>query len=615
MSTEKEYRILHIEDSPIDVDLVLRVLKKAGLNFRHHVVDNKDGLLQAFDSFDPNVILCDHSLPQFDSFMAFEIYKEKNPDIAFILVTGSVSEEYAVEMMRKGIDDYLLKENLQRLPTAIENAFTKREKEKLRRLAEMKLANSEMLLNKAQQLARIGSIERNLITGKETWSNEIFRILGLAPDEIEASPEELLNFIHPDDHGFVTNNIERGQTELRDMSFYNRIVRKDGKVRHVHFESKFELDKNQNPVRLIGILQDITEKVLADAEKEFDRKNLSALINNTNDLIWSVDKDFKLISSNQAFEQVMHVITRRPVKKGTNVLFESGFEKELVLRWKEHYERAFKGEIFKIVEFYQEAWSEISFYPIRKGITVIGTACYSHDITERKKSEQEILNKNEQLKDLTSHLQNIREEERTTISREIHDELGQQLTALKMDIDWVKHKHNGSDPKVGSKLQEMLKMSDNVINTVRRISADLRPAIIDDLGLIAALEWKCHDFEEKTGVGCKFLSTVKERKFENHFGINAYRILQETLTNVSRHSKATSVTVSVHESDEELFMEITDNGVGIDKDRVKNGKTLGIVGMKERAALLGGKLSIEGAPGKGTNTRVTLPLKNEYINS
>jgi signal transduction histidine kinase len=161
----------------------------------------------------------------------------------------------------------------------------------------------------------------------------------------------------------------------------------------------------------------------------------------------------------------------------------------------------------------------------------------------------------------------------------------------------------------------MLKMSDNVINTVRRISADLRPAIIDDLGLIAALEWKCHDFEEKTGVGCKFISTVKERKFENHFGINAYRILQETLTNVSRHSKATSVTVSVHESDEELFMEIADNGVGIDKDREKNGKTLGIVGMKERAALLGGKLSIEGEPGKGTNTKLILPLKNEYINS
>src|SRR6185312_12965383 len=246
---------------------------------------------------------------------------------------------------------------------------------------------------------------------------------------------------------------------------------------------------------------------------------------------------------------------------------------------------------------------------------VIGTACFSHDITERKKIEKEILQKNEQLKNLTTHLQHVREEERSTISREIHDELGQQLTALKMDIDWIRHKQNNPDEAVTTKLQEMLKMSDGIISTIRRISSDLRPAIIDDLGLIAALEWKCNDFEEKMGIPCQFISNVKERKFENNFGINTYRILQETLTNISRHAAAKSVTVSVSENETELCLEIADDGKGISNENVSNGKTLGIIGMKERAALLGGKLTIEGAKNKGTRTKLILPIKNEYTNS
>jgi signal transduction histidine kinase/CheY-like chemotaxis protein len=731
-----EYRILHIEDSATDVDLVKRILKKAGLHFQYFVADTKESLIKGLTSFNPNVILCDHSLPQFDSVQAFEIYEEMTPDIAFLLVTGSVSEEYAVEMMRKGIDDYLIKDNLQRLPKAIENAYTKREKERLRKLAEAKLEQSELLLNKAQQIARIGSWELNLKTGKEIWSNEIFRILGLKPEEVVPSHQRLLSFIHPGDLDFVTNNVDRAHAEFRDMSFYSRIIREDNSVRHIHYESKFEFDKQQKPLRLNGIIQDITEKVLADAEKEFDQKNLSALINNTTDLIWSVNKDFKLITSNLAFDQVVKLLSRKPLIKGGNIL-ETEFDEERLARWQKYYTRAFSGETFSIIEEYESSWSEISFYPIRKGTSIIGTACYSRDITEKllaegkrefdrknlsalinntedliwsididfkmitsnsafdkrmklllgkhiangdnilqpgfgaerlalfkkfyedafsgktfteteyndgtwseisfypiskenkvigtacysrniteqKNTEQDILQKNEQLKNLTSHLQHIREEERTSIAREIHDELGQQLTALKMDIDWVLHKQDDAEEAVVNKLDEMLHMSDGIINTIRRISSDLRPAIIDDLGLIAALEWKCHDFEEKMGVPCQFVSTVKERKFENDFGINAYRILQETLTNVTRHSKAKSVKVSVSENEDELFLEISDDGKGISPENIQNGKTLGIVGMKERAALLGGKLIIEGTKNKGTRTRLILPLKNEYINS
>jgi len=233
------------------------------------------------------------------------------------------------------------------------------------------------------------------------------------------------------------------------------------------------------------------------------------------------------------------------------------------------------------------------------------------DITERKKAEAEILIKNEQLRQLSTHLRNIREDERKHIAREIHDELGQHLTALKMDIDWVMHKQDGANQAVMSKLNDMLNLSDDIINTVRRISSELRPAIIDDLGLMAALEWKCNDFEEKTGTLCHFISSVKERKFDSDFGINVYRILQETLTNISRHAEAQSVSVKLSENGHELVMEINDDGKGVSDDHIHNGKTLGILGMKERASLLGGELVISGIKGKGTYTKLTLPFNYE----
>lgn len=268
----QEFRILHIEDSATDVELVKRVLKKAGFNFQFRLASSRESFITAVKDFNPDVILCDHTLPGFDSLEAFEIYQEMNLEIAFLLVTGSVSEEYAVKMMRNGIDDYLLKDNLHRLPQAIENAFSKREKEKLRKQAEAKLERSEAMLNKAQHLAHIGSLEIDLLNENEVWSDEIFKILGLIPDEIEPSQEALLYFIHPEDIGFVRHNIKQASREHRDMSFYSRIIRKDEAIRYIYFESKFEFNKQSAPIKLHGIIQDITEKVLTDQEKEFEQK-------------------------------------------------------------------------------------------------------------------------------------------------------------------------------------------------------------------------------------------------------------------------------------------------------------------------------------------------------
>ncbi|HXD92620.1 MAG TPA: PAS domain S-box protein [Bacteroidia bacterium] len=249
--------------------------------------------------------------------------------------------------------------------------------------------------------------------------------------------------------------------------------------------------------------------------------------------------------------------------------------------------------------------SHFEFDAAGKAVGLYGVAM---DITEQKLAEQEIIRKGEELRDLSNYIQHIREEERKLVSRELHDELGQQLTALKMEIGWIISKQTNEDKVIVSKLQEIFHFSDGLIATVRRILADLRPAIIDDLGLIAALEWKCDDFTEKTGISCYFISNINERKFEDNFSINIYRILQESLTNIARHAEAKSVTVLVSENETTLFLAITDDGNGLCKETIKKGKTLGILGMKERAVLLGGELEMIGIPNKGTSIKLKLPL-------
>ena len=224
---------------------------------------------------------------------------------------------------------------------------------------------------------------------------------------------------------------------------------------------------------------------------------------------------------------------------------------------------------------------------------------------EKEKISIELFDSQIQLRKLVNQIQIAREAERAHVAREIHDQLGQELTALKMGVDFVIHKQDDSNVVVLKKLNEMLLICDGIINTVRRLSTELRPAIIDDLGLIAAIEWKCNDFEEKTDIPCQFVNNVKERKFENNLSINSYRILQESLTNVIRHAKAKSVLVRFTQKEKNLILEIIDDGIGMKVNSFF--KTLGILGMKERASLVGGDLSIDSS-NKGTHIILTLPI-------
>jgi PAS domain S-box-containing protein len=244
----------------------------------------------------------------------------------------------------------------------------------------------------------------------------------------------------------------------------------------------------------------------------------------------------------------------------------------------------------------------------RKG-EIISYHATVKDITERKRAEEELKRSREELRNLAAYLQSAREQERTNMAREIHDELAQALTALKMDISWLTNKLPKDQQTLLDKTKAMIKLTDMTIKTVKKISTELRPGILDDLGLVAAIEWQAEEFKNRTGITCELTIDPEDIILDQDRSTTIFRIFQETLTNVARHAKATAVTVSLKEKDSSLELRVRDSGKGITKEQISDPKSFGLMGIRERAKSWGGEVKISGRPGKGTTVVVRIPGK------
>jgi signal transduction histidine kinase len=229
------------------------------------------------------------------------------------------------------------------------------------------------------------------------------------------------------------------------------------------------------------------------------------------------------------------------------------------------------------------------------------------DITERKKTERLLQDSELKLRNLALHLLSTREEERKNVTREIHDELGQALTSLKMDMRWLQKRMPPGRNWARVKLEEMAALVDRTIGAVQRISFNLRPQILDDLGLAAGIQWLCGQFTMRTTLPCETRMEVAEARIGGDVSTALFRVVQESLTNISRHAKATRVVVRLGEAGGHLEAEIVDNGVGISEQRIADPRSIGLIGMRARIEHLQGEFSISGCEGQGTTVRVSLP--------
>ncbi len=246
-------------------------------------------------------------------------------------------------------------------------------------------------------------------------------------------------------------------------------------------------------------------------------------------------------------------------------------------------------------------WIEMSIAPFELvGDLEVCYLCMIEDVTEHKRLI-------ENLRHLTTHLQDVREEERTRIGREIHDVLGGTLTVLKMDLDWLSKKIS-AEP-MHERIKSLYELTGEAIETTRRVSVNLRPNVLDNLGLYGAIEWLVREFEQRTNIKCSLESTISDLSYINkNHETSVFRIIQEIFINITRHSKATKVDIELFENEEDITISIKDNGIGITQSQLLSPGSFGIIGMNERTQQLGGKLEIAGSPSKGSVVALKIPL-------
>jgi len=242
---------------------------------------------------------------------------------------------------------------------------------------------------------------------------------------------------------------------------------------------------------------------------------------------------------------------------------------------------------------------------------IIGSLGVLQDITERREAEEKIKKSREELRALSAYLQTVREEERKHLAREMHDEVGQILTSIKMNLALMKRasetKTRKSEINISEEIISMSKLVDSAVTSIRKIITELRPELLDKLGLISAIEWCLEDFGIKTKIKCKLENDFEELALEQNTELTIFRIIQESLTNISKHAKAKHVKIKIKKISKNIAVEISDDGKGITPQELKGEKSFGLLGMSERARLINAKFEIIGKEGKGTTVRLVIP--------
>lgn len=488
MIEERVIRVLLVEDSEEDAQVILATLASGGFSVVSRRVESAEQLRGALQSDDWNVVLSDFNLPGFGAIEALDILRAMQAQVPVIVVTGAIGEESAAAVIKAGATDLVTKQGLHRLIPVVERNL--RELDSLRRY-EAALA----ALNESE--ARFRAIAANLPgvvfqallyedgTADLAYVSEgSHLVLGVTADVLMSHPELILDMILPEDRkSFLATRIQAA-TQLAPRNW-------EGRIR-------------------IGI--------------------------NGQEIKW--------------------VNLRASVRK------------------------------------------------LSSGV-VISDGIISN-ITESKLAQHAIEGQQHQLRQLASHVERVKEEERGHIAREIHDDLGGTLTAAKIDLSWIRGRLGPDQSALAEKADSMDALLDSAIEATGRISRSLRPLVLD-YGVAAAIEWQVKEFRKRMGITCDFVCSREDIMLDRELSTALFRIFQETLTNIAKHAGASHVDISLEDDGNEVLLTVTDDGRGIGKDDMHKSGSYGIRGMRERAVFLGGTIDISGAPGAGTQVRVRLP--------
>lgn len=435
---------------------------------------------------------------------------------------------------------------------------------------------------------------------------QLAKIFGYTQDELIDSYAEAV--IHPDNRErFIENMRIQMEGEKETLHYEAKGLKKSGKTIWIEVFCHGTLGEKAKSI--MGTILDITKRKKAEIQLMYEKDLSSSIIESIPGIFELYDRQFRFLRWNKQFELVsgytpdeirnLHVVD--------DLTFGGEREKRYNILKRIYETGRDEGEVTITVK----GGRKIPLYFVGQLINYEGEPCYicsAIDITERKRIEEDLKSSYEQIRSLSEHLTNVREEERKHIAREIHDELGQELTVLKMDVGSLVKKLPLTDVVIRERLASFSGLIDNIVQSVRRIASELRPSLLDDLGLPAAIAWHMEEFEKRSGIKAHFTEPKDEWILPDAVKINLFRIVQEATTNIGRHSKATEVHVNLERKDHSIALRVFDNGVGFNTETVCKGNTLGILGMRERASIVGGKLEIKTAPGNGSEILVSVPL-------
>lgn len=488
MTSSRSLQVILVEDAPDDAGLIRLELDTHWQEVCCRRVETSAEMREALASQAWDVVISDYHLPRFSAGEALVLLRDNGRDIPFIAVSGFVGEESAAALMKAGASDFVMKDNLSRLPHAIERAL---------REAAMRREHDQ-----AQEDLRLSEKRLRAITA------------GVGEALFVADPNGALRWMNPEAERLLGWREE----ELIGKQIHFIIHRPSA-------------DAPPSDPACCGSLRALSQGCAQHVEDDiFLRKDGTPV----------------------------------PVAFVATPLFEDG--------------------------------------------RIVGAVTAAQDISARKQARQELLEARHRSQELSAHLQSVREEERTHIARELHDELGQMLTALKIDVSWLKGRIPAGESVLHDKIIGMKHLIDDTLDWVRHMSAELRPVMLDDLGLRAAIEWLLEGFSQRHTIDTELEATHGDWQIDSATSTAAFRIVQECLTNVARHADASEVSVKLIHHEDAIEVVVHDNGRGFDPAHKGTRQTFGLLGIRERADTLGGQCSITSAVGTGTTITVRLPL-------
>lgn len=731
-----ELRILILEDSQQDFELITELLSDAGYNLNVTHAINREEFTSALLENSFNIILSDYNLPAFDAFEALQICKKICPEVPFICISGSIGEVTAIELLKVGAVDYVLKDRPERLPFSVKRALDEAKENAAHIKAAKALQESEYRFKQVAEEAQEWIWEVD-VDGLYTYTSPVcYSLLGYTEDEI-VGQKHFYDFFVPEKKEELKNAAFEVFSRKESFShFENPNLHKNGQVKILTTSGSPILDENGNLIGYRGVDTDITERKRIENEFFESQLNFHRSISESPVGIRIVSVEGKTIYANKAFldiydfdsleeftstpaikryttESYIEHQKRKELRKNGNELLDYEISivckngnirhvkvsrKEILWNGTKHFQiiniditeqRNAEAELRKlskaveqspvaiyitntdgIIEYvnpkvtqltgfsaeeliyentrifgsgekqeqeYADLWETIKSGNIWSGefhnkkkngelywesatiSPIFDTAgqithflAIKEDITDRKRAEIALNKSEELLRKFASHLQNVREEEKVGLAREIHDDLGQTLVALKIDMGLLKNRiiKSGSSNElndISEGFDNIVRLVDKTIKTARRIMSGLRPELLEMNGFAGAASSYLQEFEDRHQISCEFISDVMNIEMNPQQSLVFFRILQESLSNVAKHSKATRVKIHFRNEPNKLILEIIDNGIGFDKNSSGRQDSYGMIGMKERVVLLKGELDIISEIGKGSCVRVEVP--------